>query len=238
MPLQRCEEKGQKGWAWGSGKCYVYTDKITEKAAKKRAIAQGLAIGAKFAKTSIMFDTNTPANIIRFWSTQGHRVFIWGGNDLDLPYKPVYTLAKEADINQNDIRFGKLSLVMDRNRVGIFMSKDLKYSNIKGFSHIGDYQDQFGQVLEQWVTMKDDKVCPICADLENLGPVPKGQLPAYRTAHETIGGPTWAGGNKSCRCYKQFTYSANTEALSDIESLQDKISEIFTKHSDCDCDGH
>jgi len=54
MALVRCQENGKPGWAYGkdvhpdkpaSGKCYTYTagDKTGEKAAKLKAIKQGLA---------------------------------------------------------------------------------------------------------------------------------------------------------------------------------------------------
>lgn len=48
MPLQRCMHEGKHAWRWGStGKAYTYDsdDEESEKAAKKRAIDQGLAIG-------------------------------------------------------------------------------------------------------------------------------------------------------------------------------------------------
>jgi len=46
MPVGRCSENGKSGWRWGEqGKCYTYTsgDKASEKAAKLKAIRQGLA---------------------------------------------------------------------------------------------------------------------------------------------------------------------------------------------------
>ena len=48
MPLQRCTLKGSPGWQYGkSGTCYTFTegDDASEKAAKKKAIAQAIAIG-------------------------------------------------------------------------------------------------------------------------------------------------------------------------------------------------
>lgn len=48
MPVQRCTLDAKPGWRFGdAGKCYVYTagDNASEAAAKKQAIAQGLAIG-------------------------------------------------------------------------------------------------------------------------------------------------------------------------------------------------
>jgi hypothetical protein len=46
MPLQRCETDGQSGWKWGDGgKCYLYSDDDSERAARKKALAQGIAMG-------------------------------------------------------------------------------------------------------------------------------------------------------------------------------------------------
>lgn len=48
MPVNSCSENGQPGFKWGnSGKCYLYTanDDSSKKAAKRKALAQGLAIG-------------------------------------------------------------------------------------------------------------------------------------------------------------------------------------------------
>jgi HK97 family phage prohead protease len=48
MPLQRCETDGRPGWKWGDeGKCYPYTkgDESSEKAARKKAMAQAAAMG-------------------------------------------------------------------------------------------------------------------------------------------------------------------------------------------------
>lgn len=48
MPLQRCMHEGKHAWRWGdSGKAYTYDsdDEESEKAAKKKAIDQGPAIG-------------------------------------------------------------------------------------------------------------------------------------------------------------------------------------------------
>ncbi len=48
MPLQKCQEDGRPGWKWGdAGKCYTYTpgNEASEKAAKQKALNQGIAIG-------------------------------------------------------------------------------------------------------------------------------------------------------------------------------------------------
>jgi hypothetical protein len=47
LPIQECIEKGLPGWQWGGGKCYTYPkgDKAASDVAKKKAIAQALAIG-------------------------------------------------------------------------------------------------------------------------------------------------------------------------------------------------
>lgn len=48
MPVNPCSENGKPGFKWGdAGKCYLYTanNESSKKEAKKKAIAQGLAIG-------------------------------------------------------------------------------------------------------------------------------------------------------------------------------------------------
>ncbi len=55
MPVQSCSEEGKPGYKYGEeGKCYTYPagDKASQKAAKLKAIRQGVAIskqtGEKF----------------------------------------------------------------------------------------------------------------------------------------------------------------------------------------------
>ena len=48
MPLKRCSANKKPGWKWGdSGKCYTYSsgNSSSEKAAKRKALNQGIAIG-------------------------------------------------------------------------------------------------------------------------------------------------------------------------------------------------
>lgn len=48
MPLKQCQDNGKSGLKWGDeGKCYTYTpnDEGSRLSAKKKAIAQGIAIG-------------------------------------------------------------------------------------------------------------------------------------------------------------------------------------------------
>lgn len=55
MPLKRCRKDGKPGWKWGdSGTCYPYTpgDSASEKRARKKARAQGVAIGMSEPLTS------------------------------------------------------------------------------------------------------------------------------------------------------------------------------------------
>ena len=62
-------EVGMKGWSWGpSGKCYTYEpgNKASEAEAKKKAIAQGLAIGDLHAQSRIIFDSDIPADVVRW----------------------------------------------------------------------------------------------------------------------------------------------------------------------------
>jgi hypothetical protein len=55
MPIKSCKLDNKPGYKWGDeGKCYTYTpgDETSRKAAKKKAIKQGLAVEGpeKFAK--------------------------------------------------------------------------------------------------------------------------------------------------------------------------------------------
>jgi phage head maturation protease len=47
MPLNRCEIDGKPGWKWGNQTCYPYTagNEESEKAARKKALAQAAAMG-------------------------------------------------------------------------------------------------------------------------------------------------------------------------------------------------
>lgn len=48
MPVQSCSENGKPGYKWGdAGKCYIYNpdSESSKAAAKKKALAQGIAIG-------------------------------------------------------------------------------------------------------------------------------------------------------------------------------------------------
>ena len=48
MPVKECQDSGKPGYKWGDeGKCYVYTpnNEGSKRNAKKKAIAQGIAIG-------------------------------------------------------------------------------------------------------------------------------------------------------------------------------------------------
>jgi hypothetical protein len=48
MPIKKCQENKEPGYKWGdAGKCYIYNPKDEQsiKDAKKKAVAQGIAIG-------------------------------------------------------------------------------------------------------------------------------------------------------------------------------------------------
>jgi phage head maturation protease len=48
VPLNRCQDDDKPGWKWGdAGKCYTYTrgNEVSEKAARKKAMAQAAAMG-------------------------------------------------------------------------------------------------------------------------------------------------------------------------------------------------
>jgi hypothetical protein len=48
MPIKKCQEDNKPGYKWGdAGKCYIYNpnDENSIKESKKKAMAQGVAIG-------------------------------------------------------------------------------------------------------------------------------------------------------------------------------------------------
>lgn len=48
MPIQSCSSDGKPGFKWGEGgKCYTYTrgSEFSRKEARRKALAQGIAIG-------------------------------------------------------------------------------------------------------------------------------------------------------------------------------------------------
>lgn len=58
MPVQECTSGGESGWQWGdAGHCYTYTDEAGSRAAKRKAIMQGLAIGDEELIRSRRFET-------------------------------------------------------------------------------------------------------------------------------------------------------------------------------------
>lgn len=60
MPIKQCQEKGDPGFKWGDqGKCYTYSpySEGSKRNAKKKATAQGLAIGdMKLEGLRVSFD--------------------------------------------------------------------------------------------------------------------------------------------------------------------------------------
>lgn len=59
MPIQNCSSEGQPGFKWGdSGKCYTYTpgSEFSRKEARKKALAQGIAIGDIDLQRGIGYD--------------------------------------------------------------------------------------------------------------------------------------------------------------------------------------
>lgn len=44
MPVHRCWRKGERGWQWGSQKCYLPSEEGSDEAAREKAEEQGRAI--------------------------------------------------------------------------------------------------------------------------------------------------------------------------------------------------
>lgn len=60
MPIKSCQENNKSGYKWGdAGKCYTYADKneASKNNARKKALAQGIAIGdIKLQGEPVSFD--------------------------------------------------------------------------------------------------------------------------------------------------------------------------------------
>ena len=241
MPIQRCESDGMKGWSWGpSGKCYTYEpgNKASEAEAKKKAIAQGLAIGDLHAQSRIIFDSDIPADVVKYWVDQERKVYILGSG-IDRPNNKAQKLAKQANIASHKVLFGDVKELMNRYKINLYYTTKFR-DDIDGLVVYNHQIDTgFASIEERWVTMKDDRVCPICSDLEALDWVPRGTLPPYRQAHEIIGGPNWKAKNSSCRCYKEVRNVFSSQLSTDTKSrvIDVLMSYIDDNHTNCGCMG-
>lgn len=59
MPIQNCSKDGSPGYKWGeSGTCYTYSpgSEASRNAAKKKALAQGIAMGDIEVEKNYVFD--------------------------------------------------------------------------------------------------------------------------------------------------------------------------------------
>lgn len=240
MPLTRCQDNGTDGWKWGDqGKCYTYVkgNKSSEAEARKKALAQGLAIGDMQAQSKIIFDSNIPSSIIKYWKTQDRVIYILG-NGLDRPFNKAHKLAKECDIPDNNVIFGNIKRLMKYRNINLYYTKTFQ-KDIKGLVHLTDGMELaiVGNMQEKWVTnaTPNGPACPICLDLEALGWVSRGTLPPYRQAHSLIGGPNWNAPDSSCRCWKEVRNQ--TLGFSE-ESTLDNLLIIIDKHThieNCNC---
>lgn len=110
MPIKECQINGESGFKWGDqGKCYTGPD------AKKKAIAQGIAIGDFVDATRVSIDyddtlsTDKGKKLAERLLAQGLIVYIITRRS-HLLGSPVYTTAKELGIPSNRVIFtdGKL----------------------------------------------------------------------------------------------------------------------------------
>ena len=89
--------------------------------------------------------------------------------------------------------------------------------------------------FERWVANDDERTCPICVTLHNLGWQLQGtffeykwgsntkqiQMPRYRQAHSYVGEGRWKTDNQVCRCRKDsFTTDSNNPVLPKIEIIE------------------
>lgn len=91
------------------------------------------------------------------------------------------------------------------------------YSEIKKrylLSTVGAYDMQ-----EKWIPTGSN-VCPICRFLGGLGWVKLGALPAFDTAHSTLGGPNWKASDLSCLCTKDYRRGVGGSTLTLQETTE------------------
>lgn len=231
MPIHDCSINGNSGFKWGdAGKCYPYVSgsEASKKNAKKKALAQGVAIGD--IKFNMLFDDTIPSEVIKSFKDDGYNCFIWAGTSLDTPYKQVHKLCQAANINDTHVKFGELSTIMKRYDIFEFVTSNKEYRGIKGYSEwIGTMNFAAGDVklgykVEKWIKA-DDQSCPICVTLDEMGwvrsnyPVdyiwPTGSktimgLPLPRHAHSQIGEGNWSAPDSSCKCFKQYDWRSET----------------------------
>lgn len=93
---------------------------------------------------------------------------------------------------------------------------------------------------EHWFTSGKSNVCPLCQDLEDLGWVPYGTLPAYKHAHSVIGKGNWKVGDEYCNCTKGYKRVKGDSPLkqskfSSVQDARDAVRDILERHKDCKC---
>ena len=89
--------------------------------------------------------------------------------------------------------------------------------------------------FERWIANDDERTCPICVTLHNLGWQLQGtffeyswgsnskliEMPRFRQAHSYVGEGRWKTGNNVCRCRKDsFTTDSNNPRLPRIEIIE------------------
>lgn len=195
-------------------------------------------------RLSVMFDKTIPEYVINQFVNDGYRVHIYGGDELFIPTKPVFKLAKKSGVNQYFVHFGDLKHILDNNNIKMFITDNEKYSHLDQFNkfvkeeehNFADGVETVRTLEERWVTQpestKGGESCPICITLQNLGWVERNGpvtytwssgsktingLPGYRLAHSTIGEGNWKVGDNVCKCYKEFRNGFKTVNLSKQE---------------------
>ena len=89
---------------------------------------------------------------------------------------------------------------MEKQDIRIIKDQMFKQSFARLMKFAGAHQE------EQWVSDNSDplNICPICSDLQDLGWVQFGLLPAYKHAHSIIGEGNWKAPDSSCLCVKGY----------------------------------
>lgn len=115
-------------------------------------------------------------------------------------------------------------------------------------------KEKFGFNQERWIVrgkkLKGSfkPVCPMCLELDALGWLPIGTLPANRKAHSTLGQGRWNAPDSACQCSKGYrTVAEKQEPLAiawdgthyitySKEEIKEKVRFIIEKYNGiCTC---
>lgn len=188
----------------------------------------------------IFIDKKIPHQIIKSFVNDGYDVHLLAGSGFFARTKPVFDLARKANVNYYNIHWGELMTVVKHHQPYMFLTSDIKYKDLPGFTHwVNDDNNfadfKFGAIEEHWnvneSASESGESCPICLTLQGLGWVVKDQpvaydwpggskeingLPPYRKSHSLIGEGEWRVGDDKCNCFKSFRFNKSIN-LSEVK---------------------